>query len=142
MSSEEKSAWIMGVVAVCGYAAYLVLVLGRADGVPLTEVPYVSTMLWSIGAAIVVSIVLRIAVAIASPKDAGKKDQRDREIYRFGEYTGQSFVVIGGVAALGMSLAELDHFWIANVVYLMFVLSAVVGSIAKIFAYRRGFWPW
>jgi hypothetical protein len=27
-------------------------------------------------------------------------DQRDREINRFGEYIGQSFVVIGRVAAL------------------------------------------
>lgn len=132
----------MGVVAVCAYAAYLVIVLGRADGVPLTEVPYVSTLLWSVGAAIAASIVLHVAVAIASPEDAGKKDQRDREIYRFGEYAGQSFVVVGGVAALGMSLAELDHFWIANTIYLAFVLSAVLGSTAKIFAYRKGFWPW
>ena len=81
-------------------------------------------------------------VAIASPKDADKKDQRDREINRFGEYTGQSFVVIGGVAALGMSMAELNHFWIANVIYLAFALSSVLGSVAKIVAYRRGFHPW
>jgi hypothetical protein len=37
-----------------------------------------------------------------------------------------------------MALAEWDHFWIANVIYLTFVLSAVVGSVAKIFAYRQG----
>jgi len=66
----------------------------------------------------------------------------DREIYRFGEYIGQSFVVIGGVAALLMAMAEWDHFWIANVIYLTFVLSAMLGSVAKIVAYRRGFQPW
>ena len=32
-------------------------------------------------------------------------------------------------------------FWIANAVYLGFVLSAVVGSVAKVVAYRRGL-PW
>jgi hypothetical protein len=41
-----------------------------------------------------------------------------------------------------MALAEWDRFWIANVIYLCFVLSAVVASAAKIFAYRRGFQSW
>ena len=77
-------------------------------------------------------------MGIFSPREAGKKDQRDREIYRFGEYIGQSFVVIGGVAALLMAMAEWDHFWIANVIYLAFVLSAILGSVAKIVAYRPG----
>lgn len=109
---------------------------------PLTEVSYVSTLLYTIGAAIVASIVLNIVVATASPKDGDKKDQRDREIGQFGEHIGQSFVVIGGVAALGMSMAELDYFWIANAIYLAFVLSAVLGCAAKLSAYRRGFQPW
>jgi cell division protein FtsW (lipid II flippase) len=95
-----------------------------------------------IGAAIAASIVLLIVVAMASPKDADKKDQRDREINRFGEHIGQSFVVIGGVAALVMSMAELDHFWIANAIYLAFALSGILGSVAKIVAYRRGFQQW
>ena len=66
----------------------------------------------------------------------------NREIYRFGEHIGQSFLVVGGVAALIMAMAEWDHFWIANVIYLAFVLSAILGSVAKIVAYRRGFQPW
>jgi hypothetical protein len=142
MSHDEKSAWIMGVLAIATYATYLVIVLRRAGDTPLPEVPYVSTLLWTIGASIVASIVLHTVVAAVSPKEAGKKDQRDREIHRFGEYVGQSFVVIGGVAALGMSLLELDHFWIANAIYLAFTLSAILGSVAKIVSYRWGFQPW
>lgn len=142
MSHDEKSAWIMGLLAIATYATYLVIVLRRAGDTPLPEVPYVSTLLWTIGASIVASIVLHIVIAAASPKEAGKKDQRDREINRFGEYVGQSFVVIGGVAALGMSLLKLDHFWIANAIYLAFTLSAILGSIAKIVSYRWGFQPW
>jgi NADPH:quinone reductase-like Zn-dependent oxidoreductase len=38
-------------------------------------------------------------------------------------------------------MAEFDHFWIANAVYLAFVLSALLGSTAKVIAYRRGFQP-
>ncbi|MFE7778285.1 hypothetical protein ACFU5O_31235 [Streptomyces sp. NPDC057445] len=142
MAFEEKRAWIMGVVAVGAYLTYLAVVLGRAEDTPLAEVSYVSALLWTIGAAIAVSIALSIAIAAASPGDANKKDQRDREIFRFGEYVGQSFLVIGGVAVLGMALAEVDHFWIANTIYLAFVLSAVLGSVAKIAAYRWGFQPW
>jgi hypothetical protein len=39
-------------------------------------------------------------------------------------------------------MAEVPHFWIANAVYLAFTLSAILGSVARIFAYRRGFQPW
>ncbi|WP_326586172.1 hypothetical protein [Streptomyces sp. NBC_01294] len=67
------------------------------------------------------------------------QDQRDREIHHFGEYIGQSFVVIGGVAGLVLAMAEVDQFWIANAIYLAFVLSALLGSAAKIVAYRLGF---
>jgi hypothetical protein len=142
VSFEEKSAWIMGVVAVGSYSVYLAIVLGLAGSTPLTEVSYVAPLLWTVGASIAASIALHAVMGISSPRDAGKKDQRDKEIYRFGEYIGQSFVVIGGVAALLMAMAELDHFWIANVIYLTFVLSAILGSVAKIVAYRRGFQPW
>lgn len=141
MAYEEKRAWIMLVVSVCAYAAYLIIVVGRAGPTPLADVSYVSPLLWSVGVAIAVQIVLSIIAGIGSPKDR-RRDQRDREISRLSEYIGQSFVVIGGVAALLMALAELDYFWIANVIYLTFVLSATLGSTAKISAYRRGFQSW
>ena len=142
MSFEEKNTWIYAVVTVVAFGAYLATILGRAQGAPLTEVPYVGAMLWTIGAAIVASIAGRIVVAVAWPKDADKKDQRDKEIHRFGEYVGQSFVAVGALAALLLAMAEVDYFWIANAVYLAFFLSAVLSSAAKLVAYRRGFQPW
>lgn len=140
VTHEEKRAWILGIAAIVSYAAYLVVVLGRAGGRPLAEVPYVATLLWTVGASIVATIVLSIVAALVSGD--GGKDQRDREIGRFGEYVGHSFVVIGAVAALLLAMAEAPHFWIANAVYLAFTLSAILGSIARIFAYHRGFQPW
>jgi drug/metabolite transporter (DMT)-like permease len=137
---EEKRAWILGIAAIASYAVYLVLVLGRAGGRPLAEVPYAATLLWTVGASIVATIVLSILAAMIS-RD-GEKDLRDHEISRFGGYVGHSFVVIGAVAALLLALAEAPHFWIANAVYLCFTLSAILGSVARIFAYRRGFQPW
>ena len=142
MAFEEKRAWIMVVVTVAAYLTYLLVVLGRAGGAPLPSVPYAAVLLWTIGGAIAASILLNIAVSLLWPQDANKKDARDREIGQFGEYIGQSFLVIGGVAALGMAMAKVDHFWIANAVYLAFVLSSLLGSAAKLAAYRRGLPQW
>ncbi len=142
MAHEEKRAWIMGVVSAIAYAIYVVTVLSRGGDGPLTDVPYVWPLVWTIVGAIIASIVLEIVAAASSGKDGTKKDQRDREIARFGDYIGHSFVVIGGLAALLGAMFEFDYFWIANAVYLAFVLSALLGAVAKIMAYRHEFQTW
>ncbi|WP_457030040.1 hypothetical protein [Kitasatospora sp. P5_F3] len=142
MAVEEKRAWMMLLLTVAAYAAYLAAVLDRPEGLRLTQAPYVSALLWSVGGGIVASIVLHIVVSTFSPKEENVRDQRDREIHRFGEYVGQSFVVLGGVAGLILAMTGQDRFWIANAIYLAFVLSAVLGATAKIVAYRFGFHPW
>ncbi|PJJ62301.1 hypothetical protein [Compostimonas suwonensis] len=142
MSSEEKSVWVQLVLAIVVYGIYLAVVLGQSSDAPLTEVDYAPILLWCIGGSIVASIVITIVVGMFSPKDAGKKDQRDKQIYRFGERTGSWFLVFGALAALVLALVEADHFWIANIIYLAFVLSMILSSIAKIVAYRRGIQSW
>jgi hypothetical protein len=141
MTYEERRAWIMVAVSLAAYATYVVLVLSRADG-PLADAAYEKTLFWSVGGAIAASIVLNIAAGMVFSDGSDKKDQRDREIYRFGEHIGGSMVVIGAVSALAMALLEWPYFWIANAIYLAFVLSALLSSTAKIFAYRKGFHPW
>ena len=141
MSYEEKAAWVQGIVAVLGYGVYLAIILSRVGGGALVDVPYVDAMLWTIGAGIVAGIIGGIAVAIGS-RGRTQKDQRDRQIYRRGEYAGQSFVVIGALGALILAMLEADWFWIANLVYLCFVLSAILGWIVKAVAYRRGLPEW
>jgi hypothetical protein len=37
-----------------------------------------------------------------------------------------------------MALAKVEYFWIANVIYLGFVLWAVAGSAIRLVGYRRG----
>jgi hypothetical protein len=141
MTDEEKRAWIRLIVAVVAYGAYLIIILGRAGGGPLTQTPYAATLLWSVGAAIVAAIVAEIPFGARS-KAGRAKDVRDREIAWRGDYIGQSFVVIGAVSGMLMALAGWDRFWIANVIYLCFVLSAVLGNIAKIGLYHGSFPQW
>ncbi len=142
MSPEEKRAWVMAITTFAAYVIYLSIILRRADDTGLAATPYAATLVWTIVITIVAQIVLSIAAAITSGKDANKKDARDREIGRFGEYIGQSFVIIGAVSAMLLAMAKQPYFWIANAVYLGFVLSALVGSVAKIVAYRRGVPRW
>ena len=142
MTHEEKRAWIRLVVAVLGYSAYVAVIASRADGRSLPDVPYASILLWTVGAAIVASIVAEAGMAVVIPGASRAKDVRDREIGRLGEHIGQSFVVIGAVAAMLMAMADWDRFWIANVIYLCFVLSAILGGITKVIVYRKSFPQW
>jgi hypothetical protein len=142
MTHEEKRAWIRLVVAVLGYSAYVALIVSRADGRPLPDVPYASALLWTVGAAILASIVAETGMAVVNPGASRAKDVRDREIGRLGDHVGQSFVVIGAVAAMLMAVADWDRFWIANTIYLCFVLSAILGGITKVIAYRGSFPQW
>ena len=143
MSYEEKGTWVYLAVSVAGYGVYLSLLLPQlASGVAVEDVDYVAPMLWTIGGAIVAAIVGRILVEIVFPSESTKGDVRDREIDRLGTRVGGSFVVIGALGALVLSMLEADWFWIANVVYLCFVLSALLESITRLVAYRRGGPTW
>ncbi|NUR70623.1 MAG: hypothetical protein HOU81_07365 [Hamadaea sp.] len=142
MPYEEKRAWIMGVVSAVAYAIYVAVVLGRARDSWLTDVPYAWLMVTTIGAAIVSTIVVSIVAGILSPRTRSTVDERDREIGRLGDRIGQSFVVLGGVAGMLLALIEADYFWIANIIYLGFFLSATVGSAARIIAYHKAFQTW
>ncbi|GGM40326.1 hypothetical protein GCM10011608_26430 [Micromonospora sonchi] len=142
MTHEEKRAWIMLVVSAVAYACYAAVVLSRVDGGSLAATPYAAALLWTIGGAIAASILAEIGMALLNPRASRVSDDRDREIGRLGDHVGQAFVVIGAVSAMLMALAQWHWFWIANVIYLCFVLSAVVGSLAKVVVYRRGVPQW
>lgn len=144
MTTEEKNTWAYGLIAVVGYAIYLVVVLDLAVD-PITETPYVTPMLFTIGGGIVAGIVVGGVIHGTSAKDRANgrdRDERDQQIYRFGERIGGSFIVIGALAALVLALIDADSFWIANAVYLAFVLSAILSATARIVGYRRGFQAW
>ncbi|QFY09300.1 hypothetical protein GBF35_23925 [Nonomuraea phyllanthi] len=139
MSSEEKRAWIYAVVGVGVAAVYFVTVLSQVPGADVARIAYVQPMLVAIGAAIGLGIVVAIVAAIASPKDAGRADERDRQIHRMGEYVGFYVMSIAALVPLALAMAEAAHFWIANALYLAFVLATVASSVVKIVLYRRGF---
>ena len=73
------------------------------------------------------------------PELEQRADQRDREIEWFGDRIGQAFLVLGGLGGLVLAMTRADWFWIGNAIFAGFVLSAILGGIARLVAYRRGF---
>ncbi len=139
MSHQEKRTWIFAGVTILTAGYYFIWLIIQAQTIPFTTIAYIPTMLWVIAAATVLVTLAETIVATITPKESKKKDQRDQEIYQYGEYIGHSFVIIGAIGALILSILKVDHFWIANSIYIAFVLSALVSSMAKLAAYRTGF---
>jgi hypothetical protein len=142
VTHEEKRAWIMLVVNAAAYSIYAAIILSRADGRALTEVPYAGVLLLTIIVAIATTIVADIVSGIVNRRESRIKDVRDREIGRLGDRVGQAFVIIGATAAMLMAMADWNRFWIANVIYLCFAISSVLGSLAKVLVYRGRFPEW
>ena len=138
MAFEEKSAWVYAAISITFPVIYFAMVLGQLPRMAAGDIEYQVPLLVVVGGAIALTIVAHIVLAVAAPDDAGKRDQRDKDIYRYGEYVGGLVLSVAAVVPLILAMAEVEHFWIANTIYLAFILGAISGSIAKIVAYRRG----
>lgn len=136
MTLQERRSWTYIVTSVLAYAGYVIWLLTHSAD-PITSTAYQKPLLVSIGAAILVNIVAEIVLSTARPVER-KFDVRDKEIQQIGDFTGSSLVVIGAIGGLLLALGEKDYFWIANAIYLGFVLSAIIGSMTKIGLYRAG----
>ena len=139
MSFDEKSTWILGMLAVVVPGAYILAIVGQARNTPVAQIDYVPMMLTAIGVTIVLAIVAHILVAIGSPTEADKRDERDTSIYRHGELVGSYVLYVGVLVALGLVMIRVEYFWIAHAIFVAFVLSGLTTSAVKIVAYRRGF---
>jgi len=140
MSFAEKSTWIYALVSLLVCGSYFLSILEDARGAPsVDEIAYVGRMFLTIVVSVVVQVIALIVATVAAPKDADRKDERDIQINRFGEYVG-GFVFAGAILVpLGLAMAEAAHFWIANAIYACLVLGALTSSAVKIYIYRRGF---
>lgn len=141
MVYHERVAWSGLIASVIGAAVYVFWVLRAADGGDLAGVDWLPLMLWTIGGAIVLSIVISIlwgVIAGMGDRDATATDIRDQDISRLGGRVEQGFLVIAGLGVIALCAFGADLFWIANTMYAGFAVSAIVGGIARVIAYRRG----
>jgi hypothetical protein len=139
MSYEEKLTLAYLFSTVLAFAGYLFWLLPQLfSSQPVAQIAYVGPMLTAIGIAIVLSIVVNTLLGMTK---GIKSDERDREIERHSRSHSQFLTDLGAMAAVGMAMAKLEHFWIAHTVYVALVANAILGSVIKIAFYREGIEP-
>ncbi|KAA9146210.1 hypothetical protein F6B41_15930 [Microbacterium lushaniae] len=142
MVYRERNTWSQIIITLVAMTVYVIVILQAAGGGPLTDVHWWPIMLWTILGSIVGSILLSILwgmiAGVRDPDGAGVADLRDRDIARLGSRVGQAFMVIAGLGVIALCALESPWFWIANTMFLGFTLSAFIGGIAQVVAYRRG----
>lgn len=141
MSFQEKSAWIMLALVALVYGWYFAVVfdVAASQEAVVRDIAYRGMMLVTVVVLTVSAAVSHIVIAVASPREADKTDERDKEINRHGEYIGGFVLGVGALVALGLAMFEVDHFWIANAILAGLVLSELVSGVTNIVLYRRGF---
>ncbi len=148
MTISERSVWVQLIVMPVVTLVYFTIVLTRAADMPVSDVSWIVPMIWSmavvIGGIIIGTIASAIGSAIAAKAQGGEPeledgDERDKEIERIGNRKGQFFTGLGTVAVIILAMNRVDHFWIANAMFLSGMLAGVHGGLAKLRAYRRGF---
>lgn len=149
MTAEERSVWVYLAVVVITSAVYFAVVIPRALSQPIEDVSWITPMLWTLGFSILGTIVGSIVGAIGgaiglailgiNPEGQLEGDMRDKDIKRLGDRKG---ALISGGAMFGvlvLAMIGADLFWIGNLVFLAGTIGALIETITKIRAYRRGF---
>lgn len=139
MSFEEKGTWAYAVISAVLAVIYFAAILGQLSTTAATEIDYQQSLLAIVAATIALTILGMIGIGILAPADANRSDQRDRDINRLGDYAGGTVLAIAMIVPFGLALAEAQHFWIANAMYLAFVLGGISSAAVKLVLYRRGF---
>jgi hypothetical protein len=162
MAFEEKLTWISATVTVVVAGVYFAVVGSRMGGTPVAEVAYQVPMLIAMGAMIVLTIAGVIATSIGTAigaavvaeagargsgetaaneavKDIDRKDERDELISARGGRVGYNVLSLLMVGVLALAMLRYDQFWIANAMFVAFVITGLTDATVKIVAYRRGF---
>jgi len=139
MTFEEKSQWAYGFASLVAPAAYLVWIAGKiGDAAAVGDIAYVRTLLWAIGAGILVNSLGGMIIRGANPREADVRDQRDRDIRRRGDAVGFVVFSILVVGPFVLTMRDANTFWIANALYVAYVLTALITVSVKAVLYRKG----
>lgn len=150
MPFEERMTWVSVVVGLLVPVVYFATVLPQLGDMAASEIPYQVPLIVAFVATVVLMIVGAIAMAIGtaigaeitgtgSVDDIDRTDERDVQIGRRGDVVGYYVLSVGAFGVLGLTMLEVDYFWIANALYLSFAAAALVAAAVKLHAYRRGF---
>lgn len=139
MSFRDKSAVVTIAALLVASLVYVVSLLQAAGGAPLVDVGYEPYLIGFVVVLVLVMVVGQIAVAVVAPKEAtAPRDERERLItWRAGSVSAY-VLEVGAFVAIVLAVAQVDWFWIANAVLLVWVLAEIVDSGVQLALSRRG----
>lgn len=137
MSFEERHTWVGTAIGLAAIAAYILVIAGRAQDSPLTDVEWGWPMLVTVLAAGGLYALVYLGMRLRHRGEA-TTDARDIEIDRYGELAGKGLASAAITAAVVMLALDVDTFWVAHTLFGGAYLSSLVGTVAKIAAYREG----
>lgn len=150
MPFEEKLTWVNLFVTLGVATTYFVVVLTPLGEVAAAEIAYQRPLLIAVGASILLTIIGAILAAIGTAvsselsgrdatQDIERKDERDVAINRRGDLLGYYVASVGALGVMALTMLEYAYFWIANTLYLSFVIAALVSGVFKLVLYHRGY---
>lgn len=148
MTMQQRAVWAQMFVFPIVGLVYFSVVLTRAADRPLEEFSWVVPLIWAISVLVVGIIVVTIVSAIGHGIAANVRDEdpdfeegdvRDKEIEREGDYRGRHFTGIGGLVVIILAMLRVDHFWIANAMFLSALVAGIYATAVKLRMYQRGF---
>lgn len=142
MTFQEKSNWVVLVVAVPTLLVYAALIVPQVLNTPPAEISWVQPLILAIAGFVVANVLGNVAAAVSNPREADLSDERDQAIDRFGERIGNWLLVAGAITGLILAMAMAHQFWIANAIFLGGLAAAIVSALAKIAAYRGWIQRW
>lgn len=138
MTFQAKSAAAMLSILTVVYGWYFATTFAAAGRTPVSEIVYQPLMIVVTIPIIVLAIVFHAAIAIASPREAGVTDERDRLIGLRGEKLGGLVLATGIFGGLVLAMFGGDSFWIAHTLLGTLVLAEIATAATKLVLYRRG----
>jgi hypothetical protein len=138
MTFQEKSALTMAAILVVVFGGYFALVVGEIAATPDRDVAYTGLLA---GVAVVVTILAatsHVVLALLFRSQANAHDERDRLIELRSERLAGYVLALGVWTGIGLAMAQVDAFWIAQALIGSLVAAEVLEGIVKVTLYRRG----
>lgn len=137
MTFPEKSAITMTAILVLVFSGYFALVLAVIAGTPERDLAYTGLL---VGVAVIVTILAatsHVCLALVFRSQANAYDERDRLVGLRSERVAGYVLAVGVCAGIGLAMAQVEAFWIAQALIASFVVAEVLEGIVKVVLYRR-----
>jgi hypothetical protein len=113
-------------------------VLAVISEVPERDLAYTGLL---VGVAVVVTILAaasHVLLSLVFRSQANTYDERDQLVGLRSERVAGYVLAVGVCSGIGLAMAQVDAFWIAQTLIASFVVAEVLEGIVKVVLYRRG----